>query len=551
MSKKSNFCGKKLCHHASRAESSKDDSEYQEGIICQEQDLKENEMKIFKLQDYEVLLVKQNGKINALGPLCTHYKAPLVQGVLGDGRIRCKLHGACFNLETGDIEDFPGMDSLPCHKVSIENGNVKVRAKTKELISHKRVKNMAKKAPSAKERFVVIGGGPSGATAVETLRQEGFTGEIVFVLKENYLPYDRVLVTKQMDFDINQAQIRDVQFYQDHDIELLKGVEAIAVNTTKKTVSLSNQSEIKYDKLYICTGGIPRKLACPGNNAKNICYFKEYDDVASLYPKLTPECEVVVVGSSFVAMETVAFVVNKVKTVTVISKEEVPFAFSWGNTIGGAILKMFEEKGVKFILNSELKTINKNDQEAVSSVELINGTTLNCDFLFCGIGSTYETDFLKDSGIEIRPDGAIEVDEYLQTNIPDVYVGGDIAYAPVWSNHDQKANIGHYGLAHFHGRSAAINMLGKSIPIKAVPYFWTVLCGKPFRYSGYGKYDDVIYAGDLAELKFMAFFLKGDEVISALSCGMDPLVSKFAEKLAQGKKLYRNDLKGDPLAWSK
>jgi len=89
----------------------------------------------------------------------------------------------------------------------------------------------------------------------------------------------------------------------------------------------------------------------------------------------------------------------------------------------------------------------------------VSGTTLKADLLICGIGSTYYTDFLKGSGIEMMPNGTIETDEYLQTNDPDVYVGGDIAYSPVWSSGDHKSDIGHYPLAHYHGKIAALNML--------------------------------------------------------------------------------------------
>lgn len=96
--------------------------------MCQETDLKENEMKVFDIAEHgKVLLVKQKGIFSAVGPKCTHYGAPLNTGVLGDGRIRCPWHGACFNLKTGDIEDFPGFDSLPCHQVTVtDKGEVKV-----------------------------------------------------------------------------------------------------------------------------------------------------------------------------------------------------------------------------------------------------------------------------------------------------------------------------------------------------------------------------------------------------------------------------------------
>lgn len=104
-------------------------SNYVESIVCREDDLKDNEMKVFDIgEEGKVLLVKQKGEFSAVGTTCTHYGAPLVSGALGDGRIRCPWHGACFNIKTGDIEDFPGFDSLPCYQVTVtEKGEVKVR----------------------------------------------------------------------------------------------------------------------------------------------------------------------------------------------------------------------------------------------------------------------------------------------------------------------------------------------------------------------------------------------------------------------------------------
>ena len=75
------------------------------------------------------LLVKQNDKHFAIGSKCSHYGASLANGALGDGVVTCPWHGACFNLENGDIEDFPGLDSLPKYDVQVENGEVKVSLK--------------------------------------------------------------------------------------------------------------------------------------------------------------------------------------------------------------------------------------------------------------------------------------------------------------------------------------------------------------------------------------------------------------------------------------
>lgn len=81
-----------------------------------------------------------------------------------------------------------------------------------------------------------------------------------------------------MDFDIEQAQFRDHKFYNQHDIDVLKGVEATSVNTNKKSVSLSNGNTLKYDKLFIATGCKPRHLNVPGSDLKNIVVMRDYKD---------------------------------------------------------------------------------------------------------------------------------------------------------------------------------------------------------------------------------------------------------------------------------
>lgn len=233
------------------------ESDYIEDVVCKEDEVKENEMETFDLGDSKVLLVKQNGKISAIGTKCSHNDAPLVTGALGEGRVRCPWHGACFNISTGDIEDFPGMDSIPCYKVRIEKGQVIVRAKKSELKSNKRTLPMVKRDMNDTRVFVVIGGGPSGATCAETLRVEGFTGRIILLCNEDFLPYDRVKLTKT--FDAKPVLLRSQQFYDDNRIEVTCGVAATSLNTQDKIIETCKVDSIKYDKVFIATGSSARR----------------------------------------------------------------------------------------------------------------------------------------------------------------------------------------------------------------------------------------------------------------------------------------------------
>ncbi|KAL4711842.1 hypothetical protein ACJJTC_006011 [Scirpophaga incertulas] len=532
-------------------------SNYVESVVCNENDLKDNEMKVFEIgNEGRVLLVKQKGQINAVGTKCTHYGAPLVSGALGDGRIRCPWHGACFNIKTGDIEDFPGFDSLPCYQVTIsEKGEVKVRAKKSDLKTNKRVKDI-ETAPAACDGALVaiIGGGPSGATCAETLRSEGYQGRIVMVSREAYLPYDRIKVSKIGTVpNVESLQVRSQEYYQNANVDILKNTKAIKVEPQERLVHLSDGSTLRYNALYLATGSKPRKPEIEGINLENIFTVRDLEDSTNILKTLgeNKDKNVVVLGLSFIGLETASSCNEKAKSITVIGKDFAPLGQIFGREIGESLRKLFEDKGVKFMFETTIIKCN-GENGSIKSVELANGTTLPADMLILGVGTTFYTDFLTDSGIDLLPNGAVNVNDKLETNIKNIYAGGDIANAPVFAHDNKHINIGHVGLAQYHGRVAALNILKKETHLRTVPYFWTTLFGKSIRYAGCGKASSTIVDGDVAALKFVIFFFnESDKVIAVASCMRDPVVSQFGEFLYQGKSLYRKDLKDDLFAWTK
>lgn len=530
------------------------EADYIEKIVCEEKDIGENEMKQFEMdEESKILLVKQNGVLSAIGTKCSHYGALLSTGALSQGRIRCPWHGACFNIQTGDIEDFPGQDSIPCYKVNVEEGKVRVRAKRSDLLANKRVKDMVKRDPDNDTTFVVIGGGPSGGICVETLRQEGFTGRIVLVCKENGLPYDRIKLSKAMDVGIKKIEYRTNDFYEEYGIEAMIGVEATNVNTAEKTVSLNNGYIIKYDKIYIATGSKARKPNIPGADLKNVVTVREFTDSAYINSIISPDKHVVCLGLSFIGLESAAYLVKKVAKVTVVGRDTIPLRHSFGAEVGERVMRMFEAEGVEFQMQNGIKRcIDTNG--VLTAVELNDGTELKCDICIMGTGSTFYTDFLQNSGINLNKDGSIDTNVFLRTNVPDVYAGGDIANAPVFSIGNNLATIGHYPLAQYHGHIAGKNMAGNETGMSAVPYFWTVLFGKSFRYSGYGSPHETRIIGSLEDLKFVAVYLdKGGNVCGMASCQRDPIVSQYAELQSQGRSLHISELDAteDPFAWTK
>ncbi|XP_012522450.1 apoptosis-inducing factor 3 isoform X3 [Monomorium pharaonis] len=533
---------------------SSEQHDYIEDVVCKQEDINENEMKTLPLGDdgKKILLIKQKGELYAIGTKCTHYGALLHTGALAEGRVRCPWHGACFNIKTGDIEDYPGLDSLPCYKVRVdEAGLVHVRAKRKDLDTNKRTKDMHTRDPEHTKTVVIVGGGPSGATCAESLRQEGFKGHIVMVCRENVVPYDRIKVSKVLDFDVHKAALRPPSFYNDHDIETKLGVEAIGLDTTQNIVKLSNNENLKYDYLFSCTGSKPRMPNVPGSNLSNIFVLRDYTDSQGVYALLSPEKHVVVLGLGFIGMEGAAYCINKCASVTVIGRDNVPLKAIFGADIGNRIKQEFDAKGIKFIFKNNIKQFIPKDGEksVLAKVELTDGQILPADIAIIGIGSTFYTDWMKGSSVQMRDDGTVPVNKHLRTNVENVYAGGDIAYAPLYESHDILAAIGHYSLAHYHGKIAALNICGKETPLKTVPFFWTNLFGKNYRYAGHGKPSSIKIHGSLDKLEFIGYYLKDGKVIGVSSVNADPAAADFANMLYEGKILTEEEINANPFGW--
>lgn len=287
-------------------------------------------------------------------------------------------------------------------------------------------------------------------------------------------------------------------------------------------------------------------------NLKNIFTLRDITESYQIMKKINKHSHVVVIGVSFTGMEAASFLVKKVAKVTVIGRDSIPFRHSFGPEIGEAIMNMFVHEKIEFEMQNGIKKCIGNQKGEIERIELNDGKIIQADLLIVACGSILNTGFLKDSGLTINNDGSIDTNEYLETIVnSDIYVGGDIANSPILMT-GKRETIGHYPLAQYHGKIAALNMCGKRTELKAVPFFWTMLFGKSFRYAGHGKPSEIKIVGSLENFKFVAYYLNEEEqVIAASSCGQDPVVAQFAEFLSQGKILRKSDIEEDPFEWTK
>ncbi|PSB11537.1 NAD(FAD)-dependent dehydrogenase [Pleurocapsa sp. CCALA 161] len=492
-------------------------------------DLQNGQMQQIEVENSQILLSKINDQYYATSAFCTHYGAPLAKGILCGERIVCPWHNACFNAIAGQQEEPPGLDSLTHFAVRVEGEQVLVNLP--DEIPQQRTLSMARHEPSIDSRtFVVLGAGAAGMAAVEMLRQQGFQGKIVFISAEPKLPYDRTKLSKnylQGNGTADSLSVRDCQFYDDHDIELRFGQAVTEVDAVNKKIIFTDLSELEFDSLLLATGGLARKLDVPGSDLAHIFTVRQPEDADSILNTVKNAQKAVVIGSSFIGMEAAASLNQQGLDVTVVSPSKVPFEKILGEQLGMMFQQVHQSKGVKF--KFETKAVEFIGNKQVEKVVLDDGTELAADLVVLGVGVKPNTSYLK--GIKLNEkDHSIPVNNYLQTEINDIYAAGDIAqfpYAPM----NKSTRIEHWRLAAQQGRIAAANMLkhNQRKVEQIVPFFWSGQYDLKLRYVGHAeKWDEIKIAGDL-ESAFLAYYIKDDQIMAVAGMNRDRDLAAISE----------------------
>lgn len=520
--------------------------------VAQVKELQNGQMRQVKAEEATILLSKINDKFYATSAFCTHYGAELEKGILCGERIVCPWHNACFNAIAGHQEAPPGLNSLVSFTTLVEGETVFVNLP--KQIAEQRTLSMAKYIPQLEPRtLVVLGAGAAGTNAVEVLRQQGFPGKVILISAEEKLPLDRTKLSKkylQGDAEADSLPLRSCEFYQQHDIELRFGKKVTEVDTQTKTITFEDNSTLKYDSLLLATGGVPKKLKAPGAELENIFTLRKLEDVNSILESLQGVKKALVIGSSFIGMETAASLNQQGLEVTVVSPDDVPFQKILGDKVGKLFQKVHEAKGVSFQLGKKATEFQGNGQ--VKSAILEDGTKIDTDLVIIGIGVQPNTSYLKDFKLNEK-DQSIPVNQYLETEAQDVYAAGDIArfpYAPM----GESTRIEHWRLAAQQGRIAAKNMLAGNNPSQRtdniVPFFWSGQYDLKLRYVGHAEsWDEVVIDGDLEKPKFLAFYILNDQIMAVAGINRDQEIAAISELMRLQKMPNALEIHNKSLDW--
>ncbi len=449
-----------------------------------------------------VILVRQGDLIQAVGAICTHYGAPLADGLLIGDTLRCPWHHACFNLRNGEVLRAPALTPIACWKVEQRDGVVYVR----EKLEHPHPDGTA-----APQSIVIVGSGGAGNAAAQMLRQLRYPGSITMLSADTSPPYDRPNLSKGELAGTGAAEVtppRTAQYYRDQRIDLRLNVRVTRIDVVARQIELEDGSRQGYDALLLATGAEPVRLDLPGVDLPHVHYLRTAADCDALVAAAQKAKRAVVIGASFIGLEVAASLRARKLDVQVVGREAVPMEKVLGMQVGAFIRSLHEQHGVGFHLGCTPVLIDAD------GVTLSNGERLAADLVVIGVGVRPNVALAQQAGLTINGAGGVSVDKHLETSAPGIYAAGDIAAWPDPLSSD-RIRVEHWVVAERQGQTAARNMLGARERFTAVPFFWTEQYDFGLAYIGHAeRFDTVDIEGSLDARDCKITYLRGDRKLA-------------------------------------
>ena len=362
--------------------------------------------------------------------------------------------------------------------------------------------------------FVIAGASLAGAKAAETLRDEGFDGQIVLLGAEPERPYERPPLSKGYllgNDERDSVYVHPADWYARHGVDLRMGVTVTAIDRGASAVVTSDDAILRYDKLLLTTGASPRRLNFAGSDRDEVLYLRTVADSDRLREAFQPGTRVVVAGAGWIGLETTAAARSSDCQVTVLEPQPGALHDQLGPELGATFADLHRAHGVEFRFGERAEEFRPG--LVITSA----GAEVPADLLVVGIGAAPNDQLAAAAGLEVG--NGVLTDEALRTSDENIFAAGDVAnsFHPMLG---RRVRVEHWANALNGGPAAARSMLGQPVVYDPVPYFYSDQYDLGMECAGLpspGTYDEVACRGDRAGLEFIAFWLSRGRVVAGMN----------------------------------
>jgi len=305
---------------------------------------------------------------------------------------------------------------------------------------------------------VIIGDGIAGSSAAETIREQDPDADITVITEEGEALYNRILIKEFAKGKLPEApiSIHEEDWYAERDIDLALDTVVTSVDTEEKTIHTHESGTYDYDKLLVATGGTPTQLPVDNSDADGIHHFWTFQDARAIREHADEADTGIVVGAGLLGIDLAAICGAQDVEANYLMRGNRWWRYALSLDGAEIIHDALEENGVTPVFDSGVDHFTTDDDGHVTGAVDPNGDEYDGEFVGAAIGLNFNTEFLAGSGIEL--DDGIVVDEYMQTNVEDVYAAGDITrfYDTILDEYTQN---GAWGSAKEQGAVAGQNMV--------------------------------------------------------------------------------------------
>src|SRR5690242_2910852 len=379
-----------------------------------------------------------------------------------------------------------------------------------------------------KYRTIILGGGMVAGYAAKEFVENGLkAGELGIVSADNAIPYERPPLSKSFlagKDDEQSVLINPEGFYREHGIGIHLKVDVDRIDTSGKRLKTRDGQEFRFEKLIVATGAKPRTLSVPGADRENVLYLRSIADSARLRDRLKNAKKVVVLGSGFIGMEVASQSAQQGRDTTMVFPEDRVWKNFFTPEMSRFFQKYYEDRGVRFAAGAKAEGIDAHQ------MSLSSGKKLEADLIVAGIGVTPVIDVAQSAGIAVE--NGIRVDEFLKTNVADVYAAGDaVNYPDVIFG--KRRRVEHWDNAVKQGQYLGRHLSGNPEPFKNIPYFFSDVFDLSYEFWGDTEgAERTEYRGDVNSSRFSTWWLKGDKVVAAFAMNRPDAEREKASQLA-------------------
>ena len=370
------------------------------------------------------------------------------------------------------------------------------------------------------ESVVIVGAGQAAATAVQTLRAEGFAGPITMVGDEAYAPYQRPPLSKAYllgTFARERLFLKGDAFYRDAHCEMILNASVAAIHRAEKTVALSDGRTLPYGKLLLATGTRARKLTCPGADLPGVHYLRDIADVDGLQAVFHAGARIAIVGGGYIGLEVAAVAAKRGLDVTVFEAMDRLMARAVSVPVSDFYAAEHEKAGVKLKLHTGVEAIEGNGQGGSGCARAVSSIPpTSCWWVSVSRPMTN----WRPMPAWLAPTASSWI-RNARTGDPDIFAAGDCT-----------RHVGREGTAIRlecvqnaidQAKHAALAMVGKAKTYSEVPWFWSDQYDLKMQIAGLARPGDhTVMRGDPATRKFAVFHLRDGAVAAVEAVNAAP-----------------------------